>query len=79
MKSKLEMQLDARNQNLKEGEVIVYSDMCNYIRYMVIADQEVLTGDIQIVELADDGSFEKYCDSMRTININDLQYGWQLK
>ena len=79
MKSQLETQLNERNQNLREGEIIIYSDNCNFNRYMVISDQEVLTGDIQIVELSDFKKNGKYCNSMRTINLYSLQYGWQLK
>ena len=78
MKSRLENQVEERNENVKEGEILVYSDMCNYNRYMVISNQEVMTGDIQIVELKADGTFDRYCDSMRIININNLQYGWHL-
>ena len=78
MKSKLQEQIIERNQNVKEGEILVYSDNCNYNRYMVISDQEVLTGDIQIVELSDFDKNGKYCKSMRIINLYNLQYGWQL-
>ena len=79
MKSKLETQLKERNKNLREGETIVYSDTKNYNRYMVISDQEVLTGDIQIVDLNDDGTFDKYSKSQRIINLYTLQYGWSLE
>jgi len=78
MKSKLEKQIENRNKNVVAGETLVYSDQDNYNKYMVISDQEVLTGDILIVDLNEDGTFEKYGDSQQIININNLQYGWAL-
>ncbi len=78
MKSKLEKQINKRKKNVREGEILVYSDQDNYNKYMVISDQEVLTGDIMIVDLNEDGTFDKYGDSQQIININELQYGWEL-
>lgn len=46
---------------------------------MVITDQEVMTGDIQIVDLNEDGSFEKYGKSQRIINIFETKEVWELE
>lgn len=78
MQSKLETQITERNKNVKAGEIIVYSDCCNYNRYVATSDQEVLTGDIQITPLNDDGSFDRFGE-LEIINLRSMQYGWQLE
>jgi hypothetical protein len=76
MESLLEQQIEERKKNLTSGEVIVYSDNCNYNRYLVLNDYEVLTGDVLVQRLPD--SEDDSYGEPEIITFGNLQYGWQL-
>ena len=73
MLSRLEKAIVKRKKRLEADELIIYSDICNYITYRVT---KVHSGSFDVVKIDDDGIESQ---QERNLEFLKLQHGWDFK